>query len=188
MPIVGSFAGASARAYGLGAGVALPGDFESISTVTVGTAVTSISFSSIPATYTHLQIRASARTPTTADNIICQFNGDTANNYSTHYISGNGASASSGASTTINYMFVSYVLNSANVYNAFIVDVLDYANTNKYKTLRSLSGSDLNGSGYAQLYSGNWRNTNAITSITIKTLSSVDISQYSSFALYGVKA
>jgi hypothetical protein len=74
----------------------------------------------------------------------------------------------------------------ANTFGTFILDILDYKDTNKYKTARSLDGSDANGSGEISLRSGSWRNTAAITSITL-TPTGTGIAQYSSFALYGIK-
>ena len=70
------------------------------------------------------------------------------------------------------------------IFGTFIVDILDYANTNKYKTMRALDGFDANGSGYAVLWSGNWRSTSAVSTITI---TGGTFAQYSSFALYGIK-
>jgi hypothetical protein len=191
MPIVGSFAGASARAYGLGAGLPIVGDFESIATTTLTTATSTITFSSIPATYTHLQIRAIARVTNAVSelDIITQFNSDTASNYSSHQLYGDGSSAASGhfLGTNMTLYYTSGASAIANNFGCAIIDILDYANTNKYKTTRSLSGTDNNGTGYALFRSGNWRSTSAITSITL-TPSSGNIAQYSSFALYGVKA
>lgn len=163
-------------------------DFYQIATTTLGSAQTSIEFTGIPSTYTHLQLRFIARTPTTSDNIVMQFNSDTGTNYSTHYLSGNGSSASSGALSSSSWMYLDVLTASSTSYSACVVDILDYANTNKFKTIRSLAGIDLNGSGTAFFASGNWRNTNAITSIKLQTSVPRDISQYSSFQLYGVKA
>ena len=192
MPIVGSFAGASARAYGLGAGSVLLGDFESIQTTTVGTAVSTVTFSSIPQTYTHLQIRAICRLgeSTSDNNIFMQFNGDTAANYSNHYLYGSGSGAASNggvSSSNMPCMRCTGSTSTANMFGAGIIDILDYANTNKYKTLRSISGNDQNGSGFAFMQSGNWRSTAAITSVSFVVATS-NIAVNSSFALYGVKA
>jgi hypothetical protein len=83
--------------------------------------------------------------------------------------------------------FMSASTGGANVFGTFIIDILDYANTSKYKTQRGLGGADLNGSGYISFNSGNWRNTNAITSISLTPLYGSQFAQYSSFALYGIK-
>jgi len=69
-----------------------------------------------------------------------------------------------------------------------VIDILDYANANKYKTIRSLSGTDYNNSNGRLFYSsGNWRSTSAVTTITLTNDSGTNFTQYSSFALYGVK-
>lgn len=163
--------------------------YESIATVVVGSGGSStITFSSIPGTYKHLQLRALARSGTTGESGAITFNGDTAANYTRHYLYGNGATAASGAGTSANNIDIIYINSSATTANVFatnILDVLDYADTNKYKTVRLLAGADYNGSGNVGLYSGFWRSTSAITSITISPSSSV--AQYSVFELYGIR-
>jgi hypothetical protein len=67
-----------------------------------------------------------------------------------------------------------------------VIDILDYANVNKYTTIRVLGGADLNGSGAINLVSGLWMNTAAVTSFLISA-DSGNLAQYSSFALYGIK-
>jgi predicted patatin/cPLA2 family phospholipase len=74
----------------------------------------------------------------------------------------------------------------ANIFGAGVIDILDYANTNKYKTVRALSGHDNNGSGYVNFESGLWMSTSAITSIKLFTAGNV-YAQYTQFALYGIK-
>jgi hypothetical protein len=196
MPIVGSFAGASARAYGLGAGGVLIGDFESIATITVGSGgVASITFSSIPQTFTHLQVRQSAQTNDTANSGLGNnrmngyFNADeTATNYYSHYFTGNGASAVADAEQVAKWAGDAS-RNSSNGWGTGILDILDYTNTNKFKTTRSLTGVTTNSSlnGFARLGSGLWRNTAAITSLKIIPEAGT-LKENSSFALYGVKA
>jgi len=167
--------------------------YESIATVTVGSGGSAnVEFTSIPGTYTHLQIRAIARTDraSTGDWLEIQFNSDTAGNYSDHYLTGNGSSASAGGNTSATYMEVNRfpaASSSASIFGAFVTDILDYANTYKYKTIKNLGGNDQNGSGETHLGSGNWRNTNAITSIKILPGGGSNIVQYSHFALYGIK-
>lgn len=169
------------------------GAYDSIATTTVGAGgASSITFSSIPSTYTHLQVRLLARTNRAAvsDYGIVTLNSDSGANYSYHYLQGDGSSATAGSSTNSNYVFMDkFAASSAgsNVFGTVILDVLDYTNTNKYKTTRSLGGYDNNGDGVIELTSGNWRNTNAITSITIAPGAGTSFNQYSSFALYGVK-
>jgi hypothetical protein len=155
--------------------------------ITVGAAgASSVTFTNIPNTYSHLQVRVFSLM-NAADNFYMQFNSDTAANYSWHQVTGDGSSAGAAAGTSTTFMFVGNNNSSSTTTgNAAVIDILDYVNTNKYKTVRSLLGSDANGSGLVALRSGNWRSSNAITSIKI-TPSSGSFSQYSQFALYGVK-
>ena len=168
--------------------------FESIQTVTVGAGGSaSVEFTSIPATYTHLQIRGIARSleaNTGVDVPYVRFNSDSGSNYSYHQLDGNGTGASVVAGTSTTFMRGGFIaLNSepADRFGAVIIDILDYANTNKYKTIRSLSGTEYNNTrGAVGLFSGSWRNTNAITAITLQA-SVANLAQYSQFALYGIK-
>jgi hypothetical protein len=169
-----------------------PGSFESIASVDVGSGgASSVTFSSIPATYTHLQIRGIGRAANsvTDENFVLQFNSDTGANYSLHNIYGTGSSVGANATTNFTASYfarTSGASSGASMFGAVVSDILDYANTNKYKTLRSLSGHDQNGSGYMTLMSGSWRSTSAVTTITIKNETGLNIAEYSSFALYGV--
>jgi hypothetical protein len=122
-------------------------------------------------------------------NLYVRFNGDTGSNYSDHAVYGSGASAASygNANNTIPAIFrVTGGNSTANRFGVGVADIFDYSNTNKFKTYKSITGHDQNGSGYIFAFSGNWRSTSAITSIRIFE-SSGNIAQYSSFALYGIK-
>jgi len=160
----------------------------------VGSAgASTISFTSIPSTYKHLEIRAlvTGTNATQTGSTSFQLNGDTASNYTRHQLGGSGATAFVYAITseTKGHIY-GYNDNLNNVVPmSFIMDILDYANTSKYKTIRVLSGSDRNGTapyGDINLVSGLWLNTNAITSLSI-FIGGQNIGQYSSFALYGIK-
>ena len=155
--------------------------------VSVGSAgAANITFSSIPSTYKHLQLRYFSQN-TSADTTVFRVNSDSGNNYALHVLNGDGANTSSGATSTYSYgSFGVTAGGTANVFATGIVDFLDYANTNKYKTIRGLSGRDYNGSGNIQLRSSLWQSTSAITSITVTTDSSYNFTQYTSFALYGI--
>lgn len=172
----------------------LPNSFESIATINPG-GTTTATFSSIPSTYKHLQIRIMSRntnTPTSEfGNIDMRFNGDTAANYSDHVLSGDGSTVSTQANfsgrSVIGITCNPCSGNPANEYGVAIVDILDYADTNKYKTVRALRGGDFNGSGSVGITSGNWRSTSAINSITLLSYGSTTYSSYVSIALYGIK-
>lgn len=182
----------------LGTGVAVSASsYESIATSTVGAGGTAtITFSSIPSTYTHLQVRFIAKNAGTgsADDFFgnISFNSDTTyTNYNNHRLSGNGATAFGGAIQSAgNYALLGNAINSGtgttSIFSGGVIDILDYANTNKYKTGRSLVGNDRNGSGNIYFLSSLWMNTAAINRIDI-TCSGGNFTQYSSFALYGIK-
>jgi len=158
--------------------------YESIATVTVGGGGSStISFSSIPSTYQHLQIRATYNFPSAA-NLRMQLNGAT-NNTNLHYLTGDGSSAGAGRDTAGNIISLQY--GSGTSFYVQIMDVLDYADTNKNKTIRHLGGVDYNGSGGIYLASSLYSTTSAISSISITSNNGTNFSQYSSFALYGIK-
>ena len=167
------------------------GAYDSIATVTVGAGGTStVTFSSIPQTYTHLQIRGIARGTVAGDgeNIYMQFNGVAGTSYSWHRLLGSGSSVSSGNNPSQPSGVITVVSASgstANVFGTTVIDILDYANTSKNKTVRGLGGNDQNGAGYACFQSFAFNNTSAITSIDIT--SSANWAQYTQFALYGIK-
>jgi hypothetical protein len=173
----------------------IPSDYESIATVTVGSGgAANVEFTSIPATYTHLQIRMIAKNSSTSsgyDFVNMQFNSDTGSNYNSHYLEGTGSGSpiSGGVANSVSIYAGDCARSNASYANMFavsIIDILDYANTNKYTTVRTLAGLDYNGSGGVDFQSGAWRNTNAVTSIKF-SVSGVDIAQHSHFALYGIK-
>jgi hypothetical protein len=167
--------------------------YESIATVLVGSGgSSSISFSSIPSTFKHLQLRAIMRGTTAAAQVQVdyRFNGNSSNVYTYHHIQGNGSSASAvgvAASNTGNLQRATAANAAANIFGTMIVDILDYANTSKNKTVRALGGEDQNGSGLGIFFVSNaFLSTDAINSILLYP-NSGNWAQYSQFALYGIK-
>jgi len=175
--------------------------YESIATVTVGIGgQSSIDFTSIPSTYKHLQIRAIGRSnyaiSTGGDYAKLRFNSDTATNYSLHYIQGDGASVAAGATASSSWInILRFAVNLADgVSSAMavsITDILDYTSVNKNKTVRSLSGMELNTGntqGAIDFQSGAWYNSaNAITSISLTPGNGTLWTQNTQVALYGIK-
>jgi hypothetical protein len=166
--------------------------YESIATIAVGSGGQStIEFTSIPSTYKHLQIRAILRSSRggSTDSVGLTFNGVTTGSaYDQHILYGDGSSAISAAGASQNFIYpvvTTAGTDLANTFSTMVVDILDYA-TAKNKTVRSLAGYDLNGSGLSWFASGLWRNTDAIISIRLAPGSSNWV-QYSHFALYGIK-
>lgn len=166
--------------------------FESLQTVTVGSGGTSsISFTSIPSTYKHLQIRYSFAIDTNDRVYRMRFNSDSGSNYAFHELAGNGSSVTTYASTSstgidggYNYTASGF---STSYFSAGVLDVFDYSEISKYKTTRALDGIDFNGSGRATLHSGLWQSTSAISSVTLIPFTNGSFVQNSKFALYGVK-
>jgi hypothetical protein len=165
--------------------------YESIATTTVGsTPVASITFSSIPATYTHLQFRLITRTNRNSaeDGFRITINGDTnTSNYRSHALYGDGSSAVAQAITGVGWAGYYPTNASSSVFGGGVMDFLDYANTNKGKTMRHLGGYDANGSGYIVRSSSLWTSTAAINSIKFTFDSGSSFTQYSQLALYGIK-
>lgn len=169
-------------------------DYELITKTTVGAGGSStITFSSIPSTYKHLQIRCLARTNRTSgatDYLKLRYNSDSGSNYAIHLLYGNGSSVTALGFSSQSENWIQRAASDADtssVFGGVVIDLLDYANTSKYKTMRNLGGIDGNGSGLIYLASGLWQNTAAISTITILPGEGTSINQYSSFALYGIK-
>ena len=171
-------------------------DFYQIATATVtsGGAAT-VTFSSIPSTYKHLQIRISAesnRATYGTDSVQFKINNDVGTNYSFHQLGTDGSTAYGLGVINTATMYWDVIGTTQSAFGGGVVDILDYANTNKYKTFRSLMGNDNNGTiagsgGAVALASGNWRNTAAIDTITLNPVYGTLFNQNSTFALYGVK-
>lgn len=177
-------------------GGAVGGDYESISTITVsGSSTANVTFNSIPQTYTHLQVRILARTLTASASepmYLYNLNNNSGSTGSAvHYLTGNGTSVIAGSLTAQYSAFVGTVPAASSTSNTFgvtILDILDYTNTNKNKTLRSLGGFDANGSGQVEFISNlpvTLPGTAAVSTLTFAT--SGNMTAGSSFALYGIK-
>jgi hypothetical protein len=124
------------------------------------------------------------------DPVAVQFNGDTASNYTYHFLGGNGSAASAGAATGQTQAIVgnaSAANASASIFSGGVTDILDYVSTSKNTVIRSLAGFDSNGDGRVQMFSNVWLSTSAVTSIKI-VRGDNDFVQYTTAALYGVKA
>ena len=159
------------------------------------------SFSSIPQSFTHLQLRIFSKSPTGSaagtsgfttsfDSQYLRFNNDaTPANYADHKVAGDGASVtSSGAFNQITAArtgVMPITTAPAGVFGVNIVDILDYSNTSKNKVFRYISGTDLNGSGYSVFGSGLWTSTAAINNIFVGGFTA-GFSVGSRFDLYGI--
>ena len=176
-----------------------PAAMDSIATVTVGSGGSSyIEFTSIPNTYTHLQIRYLARTNRATYGVesfkinVGVSSADTGANYTRHYLLGDGSSVAAAADTSATYWegVNDFGTTTGGSFGAGVIDILDYANTNKYKTVRYITGFDSNDGNRDRITiaSGLWQSSSAITSITLEADASQTLSQYTTLALYGIKA
>ena len=177
----------------------IPSAYDSIATVIVGAGgASSVSFTSIPSTYSHLQIRVLGRCDAAGsdrESLSVMMNSDNATNYTSHFLVGNGSTVSSssliGVTGSNNQLGGSSVITGstapANTFGMSIIDILDYTDTNKYKVTRSLNGQDQNNSsGRLNLISGLWLSTAAITSLTL-TVGTGNFISNSVFELYGIR-
>jgi hypothetical protein len=163
--------------------------FELISTTIMSSTATSVTIGSIPSTYKHLQVRFVAF----GENgwpMIMKVNGSGSSIYSDHYLAGGGASVASGtisgASATQVYVFGRWAAfnGGTTIPVTGIIDILDYANTNKYKTINALSGTN-NSSSEIGLYSAFWQSNTAINSITLTPIGNMYAP--TRVSVYGVK-
>lgn len=183
MPILGVVASSLRAAADTGA-------MFPLQVVTVGPAgASSVSFTNIPSTYTHLQVRALIRMArSSVDYLTTTFNSGTAVT-GRHGIYGNGTTAGTNGASGTGQDFGPYPdsSHSASIFGALILDILDYSNTNKYKTYRFFSGNDRNGAGNVDLQSTTASTTSALSSIAFSSYYGDGFAANSQFALYAVK-
>jgi hypothetical protein len=165
--------------------------YESIATVTGSGS--SVTFSSIPSTYKHLQIRMIGRIDRAGeanDFFTIRYNSDTGANYSWHALEGSGTTvyAESGSSTSLpRNGDIAATTAASGIFGVGVIDILDYTNTSKYKTTRTFTGRDANGSGWVWFGSSLWLNTAAINTINILPTYGTGFQANTQFALYGIK-
>lgn len=167
------------------------GSYESIATVTGTGSSATITFSSIPSTYTSLQVRILGRTTSAQTNVAMYitYNSSTSG-YANHQLGGDGATASTNVdisgSSMIIYNAVTGASATSGMMGVGIIDIHDYASTTRNKTFRAMSGNDRNGSGEIWLTSGFLNNTAALSSITL-SLGGYNWATTSVVSLYGIK-
>lgn len=166
--------------------------YQSIASTTLTSTTASVIFTSIPATFTHLQVRLIGKSGYTGgtgpDNFDIRFNGDsTQTNYNRHFMRGNGVNtANLYGNDNVIVACISTSADNADTYGAAVLDVLDYTNTNKFKTTRVLGGVEYNGSsGHVVFGSVLWRDTAAIN--TLYVAPGNQWAADTSVALYGIK-
>jgi hypothetical protein len=124
--------------------------------------------------------------------LLIRINGDSStSSYTDHHLGGDGSSASAFNNVQNRAgMYLGRAATSADLSNTFganVFDLLDYASTNKNKVGRMLCGFDVNGGGSLALESAVWLSTSAVSSLTVVPAFGTNFTQYSSFALYGIR-
>ena len=168
-----------------------PGALIPLQVITVGAnGASSVTFTNIPQTYAHLQIRINWGYSNTSNNtwLHTTFNSDSGSNYSYHALRADGSNPFVSSGTDASFLSLGAdQLGDASSWGVSVTDILEYSNTNKFKTTRSLAGQDRNVSGGIGLWSGSWRSSAAISSIRIVP-SDGTFRQGSIFALYGMRS
>lgn len=160
----------------------IPTSFESIATATGTGSSGTITFSSIPSTYTHLQLRFSALASSSSV-VNLTLNNVTSSSYWWHEVLGNGSGAFADNSSATNIR-VSNGGTDASFPLVGIIDIHNYTNTTQNKTVRMITGIDKNGSGRVDLRSGLLTSTSAINRLDIIADT---FSTGATFSLYGIK-
>ena len=159
----------------------MPATYDPIATQTLGSAASSVTFSSIPSTYTDLVLIVNSSRTTSNDSVSLEFNGDTGSNYSRLLLYGTGSSALTFRESNANLIEIG-IQDTSNCTNIF--NVINYANTTSNKSVVARA----NATGVrVSAGIGVWRNTAAINSIKLATGGSTFIAG-STFTLYGIKA
>jgi hypothetical protein len=171
----------------------MPLTYESIATQTLGTATASVTFSSIPSTYTDLVLMISVRSTRTGDPQdfpSIRFNSDSATNYSRTSMQGTGATANSSRFSNESYLygpFISTASAASGVFTPVIYNIQNYSNATTNKTVVWRSSQSENN---VMAGVGLWRKApEAITSIAISLAATgLNFAADSTFTLYGIKA
>jgi hypothetical protein len=165
----------------------VPGtSYVSIASYVLSGGAGTITFNSIPQTYSHLQIRAYGRNSNNSNNLRMEYNGDSTNG---NYYARATFAGGSASGWTQNYPWVTYWLTSGapgNYMANVVIDILDYKNTNKAKIAQSMGGFATNADGYAWYQTHTWNNTNAISSIAFSAEVGANLEQYTRISLYGI--
>ena len=162
--------------------------YVALDKITVGSAVASVTFSSIPSGYTDLVIVGNLGTTSGSANIAMQVgNGsiDTGSNYSFTNVNGDGSSAASSRASNQAQIYIDYsAYPTTTLTSTYIWQVQNYSNTTTNKTVLGRSNTASRGTNATV---GLWRSTSAINTIKLDTQSTTFLSG-STFSLYGIAA
>jgi hypothetical protein len=159
--------------------------YDPIATSTVvGGSVSSITFSSIPSTYTDLVLVFDG-SMTGGSNAAVRFNGDTTTKYSATVLYGSGTVAGSVRDVNVGLIIVNFA-GTTGLRNISRMMVMNYSNTTTNKTML-FRRDDTHNATVAGV--GLWRSTAAINSIEfVQTVGASYFTAGSTLSLYGIKA
>ena len=162
--------------------------YDLIASQTLASAASSITFSSIAASWTDLRVVLTCTTAFNSENIIMRYNSDTASNYSRTVLYGNGSSAiaTSGTNNT-SMLFTDGNQSSSTIPEVYIANIFSY-NGSTYKTTLLNASMDNNGSGSVNSGVFLWRSTSAITAISLAINAGTNFNTGTTANLYGIKA
>ena len=152
--------------------------YTALANITLGSSASSVTFSSIPATYRDL-VLVSTNSMTTSASLFVRFNNDTGANYTTARMYN-----SAGGATPVSDTYAPAEIGYNTTTNMGIANIMDYSATDKHKTYLTRWGN-ADGTNYVQAYAARWANTAAITTVNIAP-STGQIASGSTFALYGI--
>jgi hypothetical protein len=155
--------------------------YTPIATTTLGSAASSVTFSSISGAYTDLILVIAGTMSGTGDATSVQVNSDTGSNYSSTRLFADGTTVYSDRLTSQTKSALGLMMPAQSV---FTVHFMNYSNTSTNKTFLGRSSA---ASGYVETAVGLWRSTAAITSVTATTAGQT-YQTGSTFTLYGVKS
>jgi len=156
--------------------------YEPIATYTATGSSGTLSFTSIPSTYTDLILVVNGSV-NTGNNTRMRFNNDTGSNYSMTVLAGDGSSAASYRdSSQTSFSYPGYATTGMGTY---IIQIQNYSNTSTYKTFISRNS---NAANQAQVGVGLWRSTSAINQVDLYTASGATWTTSTTATLYGIKA
>ena len=157
-----------------------------IATQTLSSAASSITFSSIPATYTDLRVVVTQLSASGGVPSILRYNSDTATNYSYTDLYGSGTAAGTQRVTSSTRIAINdWETVSTTVPSLAIINIFSYAGST-FKTCLINTSTDKNGSGYIENRVGLWRSTSAITTIGIISDNINNFAIGTTATLYGI--
>jgi hypothetical protein len=165
----------------------MPATYENIATTTLSSAATSITFNSIPGTYTDLRFTLLVTsTSGNSEGVRLNYNNNSSAIYGQNYESGTGSVATAGSANSDGFIILHYDGTSTSIPTFYYGDIFNYAGS-QYKTAVTGSAENKNGSGNTTFNVANFRSTTAITSLKLSTASAVTFSVGTTATLYGIK-